>query len=396
MGASKRQPRVLFFGTYESTFPRSKTLAAALTEEGIEVLTCHEPLFELVRDKTKTFKGPRLLWLVLKLVGAYLKLLARYVVLPDYDVMLIGYMGYLDVFLGRLLAGRRRLALSPVVSLYETMVGDRQMVSHKSLKAGILKGIDRWGCLLADVILLETNQYIDYYSKTFRVPREKFHRIFLGADEANFVPIPGADDRKDGSFLVFFYGKFTPLQGIPYILKAAARVDGGAKTRAAAKIEDQQEIRFEIVGSGQLSEEMAGLASELSLEQVDFIDWVPYEELPMHIARADVCLGIFGDTEKAQRGVPVKAFDALAMGRPLIHGDTEAAREVLDHGESALLVPMANEEALAQAILELKEDESLRRKLAAGARNAFLERFSRKRLGAAVREALGLPEPSTD
>jgi len=214
------------------------------------------------------------------------------------------------------------------------------------------------------------------------VPREKFRRIFLGADEETFVPIPGADERDDGSFLVFFYGKFTPLQGIPYIL------------RAAAILKDRCDIRFEIVGSGQLSEEMAGLAEGLGLKRVEFIDWVPYTELPSHIARADVCLGIFGDTEKAKRGVPVKAFDALAMGRPLINGDTKAAREVLDHGESAWLVPMANEEALARAILQIKNDERLRRKLAQGARKVFLERYSRKQLGAAVREALGFPEPA--
>ncbi len=68
----------------------------------------------------------------------------------------------------------------------------------------------------------------------------------------------------------------------------------------------------------------------LNSKNIDFIPhWVPYEELPDYVSKADVCLGIFGDTEKAQRVIPTKAIDALALQKPLVTGDSQAARELL-------------------------------------------------------------------
>ncbi|HID86992.1 MAG TPA: glycosyltransferase, partial [Anaerolineae bacterium] len=126
--------------------------------------------------------------------------------------------------------------------------------------------------------------------------------------------------------------------------------------------------------------------------------WLPAEEL-IHrfILPADVCLGIFGLSPKAQRVVPYKVFVALAMAKPLITGDSPAAREVLINGETALLCPMGDPQALAQAILRLREDPSLRRRIAEGGHRTFQERFSPRAIGAVVKGILEeaiLPRPS--
>jgi len=61
-------------------------------------------------------------------------------------------------------------------------------------------------------------------------------------------------------------------------------------------------------------------------------------------------LGIFGTSAKAGRVIPNKVFQALACGAPVVTADTAAARELLRDGESALLVPPGDPEALAAAI----------------------------------------------
>ena len=61
-------------------------------------------------------------------------------------------------------------------------------------------------------------------------------------------------------------------------------------------------------------------------------------------------LGIFGASEKAQRVIPNKVFQALACGTPVVTADTPAARELLRDGESALLVPPGDPAALIDAI----------------------------------------------
>ena len=94
---------------------------------------------------------------------------------------------------------------------------------------------------------------------------------------------------------------------------------------------------------------------------VEWVDWVEYERLPEELQRAGCALGIFGTSAKAGRVIPNKAFQALACGTPLVTADTPAARELLVDGESALLVPPGDAEALADAVRRLASDPELAR-----------------------------------
>ena len=62
-------------------------------------------------------------------------------------------------------------------------------------------------------------------------------------------------------------------------------------------------IEFKLIGSGQTFPHVRDLATELHLENIQFEGWLPQRELPQRIASADICLGIFGKTEKAGRVV---------------------------------------------------------------------------------------------
>ena len=81
--------------------------------------------------------------------------------------------------------------------------------------------------------------------------------------------------------------------------------------------------------------------------------------------------------------IPNKAFQALACGTPLITADTPAARELLGDGESALLVPPGDPEALAAAVRRLAEDRGLAERLSAGGLAAYREQASEDVLGRA-------------
>jgi glycosyltransferase involved in cell wall biosynthesis len=78
---------------------------------------------------------------------------------------------------------------------------------------------------------------------------------------------------------------------------------------------------------------------------------VDYSELVDWIHRADICLGIFGDSEKAARVIPNKVFQILSTGTPLITRDSPAIRELLDpEMPGVLLVPPKQPDALVDAL----------------------------------------------
>lgn len=375
----KRSLSLCFFGTYESTFPRSITLKQACRLRGIRVIDCHFPFWERKKEKLELFSAKSIAKMAFQLIFIYLRLAIRYLRLEDHEALIVGYNGYLDMPLARLLAslGRKPLIYTPVFPLYETAVEDRGYINRKSLKSRAIHLIDEFSCCLADLIIIETETYMNYYCQEFKVPREKFFKIPLGADEANFHPHPQKPQKSNSQKLkILFYGKFIPLQGIPYIVKAAKL------------LERQREIEFKIIGSGQLTEEIRNLARKLEVKNINFIDWVNYSQLPRHIQEADICLGIFGDTPKAQRGIPIKIYEALAMQKAVITGRSPAAQEVFTHGVDSMLCEMANPEALAESILKLKQDRKLRERIAEEGFKLYQNLFSSSRIAEEFEKAL--------
>jgi glycosyltransferase involved in cell wall biosynthesis len=108
---------------------------------------------------------------------------------------------------------------------------------------------------------------------------------------------------------------------------------------------------------------------------------VDYERLPDELHRAGCALGIFGTSPKASRVIPNKAFQALACATPLVTADTPASRELLVHGESAMLVPPGDPAALADAVEAIAGDTALAERLSRGGRRAYELRASEAVLG---------------
>src|SRR5262249_7497624 len=78
------------------------------------------------------------------------------------------------------------------------------------------------------------------------------------------------------------------------------------------------------------------------------------------LARASVVVVPFLHTAMTERHTsPLKAFEAMAAGRPIVASDLPSTREVLRHGETAWLVPPGDPAALAEGLVRLMEDRAL-------------------------------------
>jgi glycosyltransferase involved in cell wall biosynthesis len=289
----------------------------------------------------------------LRLAAAEARLLTRRA--PAADAIVVGYPGQLDLTAARRAACGKPVVFNPLVSLADTLVADRARFRPGSLAARVLERIDRHAFRSADLVVADTQAHAAFLGQLSG--RDDLAVCFVGAEDRLFTP--GWEPRTP--FTVLFVGKLIPLQGIETILAAA---------RAAS------EIRFRVVGSGQLD----GLLSD-SPANVEHVEWIEYERLPDEIRTAGCALGIFGRTAKAQRVIPNKAFQALAIGAPLVTADTPAARELLVHDESALLVPPGDPQALAGAIRRLAGDPELARRIGASGRAAYERTASEAVLG---------------
>ena len=279
---------------------------------------------------------------------------------------MVGFRAHSDMMAARVLAGLRRVPLifDPLTSRYEEKVIDRRLVGPHTPLAWWYRAIDGLGCRAADCVLLETDQQITHFARTFRVPVNRFRRMWLGADDEVLKPQPMPLHGSDG-FTVFFYGWFSPLHGVEHIIQAARSLEAAGDP-----------ARFVLVGSGQTLPAAKALVDQLGVRSVTFLPGVPYSELGRLMGDADLCLGSFGTTDRAQRVVPNKVFDAMAVARPVLTADTPAARAILTHGEDVWLCAPGSGESIADAIRVLRRDPNRLRALAAKGYAAFTTRFS--------------------
>ena len=323
-------------------------MISCLRAAGVEVEEEHVAVWDDLRDGWSAGPGR-----ALRLAAAEARLFTRRP--RGFDAFVVGYPGHLDLPAARRAARGRPVVFNPLVSLADTLVGDRGRFAAGSLAARALERVDRSAFRSADLVVADTAAHARFLGQL--TGRDDLVVCFVGAEDRLFTP----GWEPSTPFTALFVGKLIPLQGVETILAAA---------RAAP------DIAFRVVGSGQLDSLLGDRPPN-----VDHVPWVEYERLPGEIRGAGCALGIFGTTAKAQRVIPNKAFQAIACGAPLITADTPAARELLVDGESALLVPPGDGGALAAAIRSLAEDAELARRIAAGGRAAYERAASEAVLG---------------
>jgi len=249
------------------------------------------------------------------------------------------------------------------LSAYQTLAFDRKAINPTGIKACIVRNIEKKACQLADISLLDTNAHINYFVKEYALDRKKFQRSFLGANDVELCQKTKSDDHK---FLVHFHGEFQALHGTEYIVKAAHLLP---------------DVKFRLIGGGKGLNKCKELVNELNISNIEFIPSVKFDLIPNYIAEASVCLGIFGNTQKAQLVIPFKVYEALAMAKPIITADTPAIRELLTPQEDISLCDAANPESLAAAIDTLRMDQTLRNKIAENGYKTFKEKCSPQAIG---------------
>ena len=203
------------------------------------------------------------------------------------------------------------------------------------------------------------------------VPVEKVHRVHWGANVERFrpdverKPLSIPDDRP----VVVFCGSFRPWHGADLLV------------RCAAKLPD---VFFLFVGDGPRLGEAMALADELGVsERVLFTGAVPYDEVPAYLKWAAVGVAPYQPArlEQMQLGFfwsPLKIFEYMAMGLPVVSLDVAPLREIV-RGSEGTLVSEGDVDAMAEAIRALVDDMESTRAKGRSARERVVAEFSWKR-----------------
>ena len=226
--------------------------------------------------------------------------------------MLVGFPGVCDVLALAPLARARKVPIvwDMFMSLYDTVVNDRQLLAPSHPLAKLLARLERRALRNADLVFLDTAEHARHVERLHALPEGKCGSVWVGAELSHFPPSRSpSPTRTKHALRVLFYGQFIPLHGIATIIRAA-------------RLLQEESVEWTLIGLGQEAPGIGAMLDEDPLPKLKWIEWVEYGELQRFIEDSDVCLGIFGSSDKAQSVIPNKVFQIVAAGRPLITRDS--------------------------------------------------------------------------
>ncbi|HEX6162419.1 MAG TPA: glycosyltransferase family 4 protein [Vicinamibacterales bacterium] len=200
----------------------------------------------------------------------------------------------------------------------------------------------------------------EFTTRARLMPAERTKVVYLGAPLDEFARARSADEIAaarqamgiaPGTIAIGTITRLMPSKGNQHLIDAAPKV-----------LERHANVRFFIVGEGELQAELESRANALDLgDRLVFSGFM--RDVAAALSAFDIVV-----FPSLWEGTPLTVFETLAMGKPIVATDADGLLDVLTDRKDALIVPKADAAALARGIGELIENPPLAAALMAEAR----------------------------
>ncbi|MEM3518836.1 MAG: glycosyltransferase family 4 protein [Candidatus Hadarchaeales archaeon] len=203
------------------------------------------------------------------------------------------------------------------------------------------------------------------------INEEKLKRLMWGTwgvDINKFTPTKTGEEPDFGR-AIFFAGLLEEHKGIRYLLPAFKEVKRAVK-----------DVKLVIAGDGSLRPLIVDYAKAHRLEKdVILLGVVKNEDMPKYFRAARLTVTPSITTRKFEEQVGMVNIQSMACGTPVVSTFCGGIPEYVLNGKTGILVQEKNSNALAEAIIRILKDESLRRRLGRNARKHAIENFDARK-----------------
>lgn len=218
----------------------------------------------------------------------------------------------------------------------------------------------------ADFITGPSKQLTNAFIK-LGINKNKILFISNGVDINKFNPHIKGDDIKnkyDISFndnIILCPTRLTPIKGTKYLIKAIPII-----------LECNKNIKFLIVGDGEELIELKQLANKLKiLEYIIFTGKINNIEMPKYYAISDIVI-----LPSLREATSIAGLEAMASGKVLIGTKVGGIPHIIENYNTGLLIPPRRPDKIAEAIIELINNDKRRYRMGIKARKRTETNFS--------------------
>ena len=243
-------------------------------------------------------------------------------------------------------------------------------ISHTRLERWLAGLTAMLNYRVATAIVCVSRATKDHLIRTYRVPAEKIFVIPNGAAPNERIGEEQIIDLKfrlgiDEHPTIGFIGAFYKWHGVESLIEVLSLVL------------EHMDVCLVLVGDGPERSAIAEQAARRGLsDNVRFAGWVPYSDVPTYLGLIDVAVAPYPPLPQPLWFSPLKLFDYMASGKAIVASGIGQIREVIDDGETGVLVEPGNSFAMANAIVELLCDPSRRRELGENARATLETKYT--------------------
>jgi glycosyltransferase involved in cell wall biosynthesis len=215
--------------------------------------------------------------------------------------------------------------------------------------------------LIVTISKYSRNRIVQFYD----VDKTKIRIVPNGVDLQRFKPVQGLESIKrqigiDSKLCVLFVGRLIPRKGLTFLIEAAKHI-----------VKEFKETIFVIVGDGPLKNHLMAYLEEINLsDNFVFLGDVNENVLPALYNCADVFA-----LPSIQEGQGIALLEAQATAKPVVAFDVGGVHEAMLDEETGLLVK-PDSRKLAEAIMKLLANWSLREKMGSKGREFVSDNFS--------------------
>ena len=263
-----------------------------------------------------------------------------------------------DLSLPDLFYGRHVYSLCALARTEVPFIVEAHHIHPKVLIRGLLGWLFRRSNFQRLVVI--SKALAEDYLRIF--PRLSADKVLVAHDGADLpvghpiIPIDWTG--RKGHFQVGYVGHLYPGKGMEVIAVLAPRFP---------------EIDFHIVGGR--DEDIVYWKRQTALSNVHFHGHQPHSQVPAWMERFHVVLAPLQERVSLEGGKgdiarwtsPLKVFEYMAHGKPILASNLPVLREVLEHGKTALLVDPNDLSAWCRSLRRLVQEKELRRALSAAA-----------------------------
>jgi glycosyltransferase involved in cell wall biosynthesis len=224
---------------------------------------------------------------------------------------------------------------------------------------------------LADALMASSAHIAEYVADRHGLSPSRIDVVHSGIDCDLFRP-PAADARPARRPTVLFVGNIARNKGVTFLVDAVLRMR-----------QRFPDLRLRVVGGGgaELVEQIRRRARQAGApDAIEICGFVPRERLPEFYGEADV----FASPTEYEMGVANVYIEAMACGCPVVAGTAGGASEAVHDGETGVLVPPGDVDALVEALTQILGDAALRRRMSLAGRRRVEDYFALDRYIARV------------